>query len=173
MAAAHRGLADEVAERKVLEELAACDADASDAFLRLMELGAEREDWESVAANARRMLAVNPLVAAPHRYLAQAADRLGRREDAVRAYRALLEFDTLDLADTHFRLAALLRDDGQSEAARRQVLMALEEAPRFLDAHRLLLELTGEKSDDSATAARSSARAANDRDDEAREDPAK
>jgi tetratricopeptide (TPR) repeat protein len=142
LAAAQRGLSDTAAEQKVLEELAGRDADASDAFLRLMELAAEQGDWPAVAKNARRMLAVNPLVAAPHRYLAQAADKLGQRADAIRAFRALLQFDTTDPAETHFRLAKLLDDVGEREPARRQVLMALEEAPRFLEAHRLLLDLT-------------------------------
>jgi tetratricopeptide (TPR) repeat protein len=146
LAAAQRGLSDTTAERKTLEELAARDADASDAFLRLMELSAAEEDWPAVAKNARRMLAVNPLVAAPHRYLAQAADKLGEREDAIRAYRALLQFDTTDPAETHFRLAKLLEDAGEREPARRQVLMALEEAPRFLDAHQLLLKLSASES---------------------------
>ena len=59
----------------------------------------------------------------------------------LQSYRALLEFETVDPADVHFRLARLLSDDGQRAAAKQNVLMALEEAPRFLDAHRLLLEL--------------------------------
>ena len=142
LAAAHRGLSDAAAEQKVLEELASRDADGSDAFLRLMELAAEKEDWPALAKNARRMLAVNPLVAAPHRYLALAADKLGERDDAIRAYRALLAFDTTDPAETHFRLAKLLDDAGQPKLAKRQVLMALEEAPRFLAAHELLIKLT-------------------------------
>jgi tetratricopeptide (TPR) repeat protein len=87
------------------------------------------------------MLAVNPLVAAPHRYLAQAAEKLGRRDEAIGAYKALLFFDTTDSAETHFRLAQLLGDAGNRAAAKRHVLQALEEAPRFLAAHRLLLEL--------------------------------
>jgi hypothetical protein len=35
-----------------------------------------------------------------------------------------------------------LRDDDNRELAKRHVLQALEEAPRFLAAHRLLLELS-------------------------------
>jgi len=88
------------------------------------------------------MLAVNPLVPAPHRYLAQAAEKLGNRDEAIRAYQALLLFDTTDTAETHFRLAQLLRDADERDDARRHVLMALEEAPRFLAAHKLLLDLT-------------------------------
>ncbi len=142
MAAAYRGLNDGDNERIVLEKLAARAADAVPAYLRLMEIGAEAGDWDAVMLNAQRMLAVNPLVPAPHRYLAQAAEKLGNRDEAIRAYQALLLFDTTDTAETHFRLAQLLRDAEERDAARRHVLMALEEAPRFLAAHKLLLELT-------------------------------
>jgi tetratricopeptide (TPR) repeat protein len=140
-AAAYRGIGDTENERAALERLAVRAADATPAYLRLMEMAAATGDWEDVATNARRMLAVNPLVPAPHRYMAQAAEKLGLREEAVRANRALLLFDTTDVADTHFRLAQLLQDSGDSAAAKRHVLMSLEEAPRFLAAHKLLLEL--------------------------------
>jgi tetratricopeptide (TPR) repeat protein len=142
LAAAERGLGNAEAERDALEELARRDADASEAHLRLMELAEATGDWEGVMKNARRMLAVNPLVAAPHRYLARAAEKLGKREEAVRAYRAILLFDTSDLAETHFRLASLLKNVGEKSAAKRHVLMALEEAPRYRAAHELLLELS-------------------------------
>jgi tetratricopeptide (TPR) repeat protein len=141
MAAAHRGLGEVSEERAALEELASRDSAAVSAHLRLMEIGEGQGDWEGVARNARRMLAVNPLAAAPHRYLAQAAEKLGRRDEAIRAYKALLLFDTTDSAETHFRLAQLLRDSDDRTAAKRHVLQALEEAPRFLSAHQLLLEL--------------------------------
>ena len=48
------------------------------AYLRLMELDEAAGDWEGVARNARRLLAVNPLIPAPHRQLARAAEQLGR-----------------------------------------------------------------------------------------------
>jgi tetratricopeptide (TPR) repeat protein len=142
MAAAHRGLSDTENERAALEKVASRAADATPAYLRLMEIGAATGDWENVGKNARRMLAVNPLVPGPHRYLARAAEKLSRRDEAIPAYRALLVFDTTDAAETHFRLAQLLHDAGEHDRAKRHVLMALEEAPRFLDAHKLLLELT-------------------------------
>jgi len=40
----------------------------------------------------------------------------------------------------HYRLARLLHAAGDAEAER-QVLMALEDAPRFRAAHKLLLEI--------------------------------
>jgi tetratricopeptide (TPR) repeat protein len=141
-AAAHRGLGDVAGERAALDELAKRDSDAVSAYVRLMEIAGEQGDWEGVTLNARRMLAVNPLLAAPHRYLAQAADKLGLRDEAIQAYQALLLFETTDAAEAHFRLAQLLRDAEERQRATRHVLMALEEAPRFLAAHQLLLELS-------------------------------
>jgi tetratricopeptide (TPR) repeat protein len=141
LAVVYRRLSDAVGERKVLEELAMKDGDASSAFLRLMEMDEAADDWESVAKNARRFLAVNPLIAAPYLPLARAAEKLGKREEAIMAYRALVRLDETDIAGTHYHLARLLRDAGKSAEARREVLQSLEEAPRFRAAHQLLLEL--------------------------------
>jgi tetratricopeptide (TPR) repeat protein len=130
-------------ERTALEQLAARKGDAVEVYLRLMELGAAANDWEVVVRNADRMLAVNPLVPAPHRYLGQAAEQLGQTDRAIEAYRAMLEMDPTDPAEVHFRLAKGLHEKGLGKEAQRHVLMALEEAPRFRDAHRLLLSIAG------------------------------
>jgi tetratricopeptide (TPR) repeat protein len=141
LAAVHHQRADSVSERAVLEEWTSHDAGASTAFLRLMELCESTQDWPALADNARKLLAVNPLIVAPHRQLARAAEQLGNRDEAIEAYRAVALLDDTDPADVHYRLASLLRDSGNFSDARREVLRALEEAPRFLDAHRLLLEI--------------------------------
>jgi tetratricopeptide (TPR) repeat protein len=151
LARVHRELGEDEAERKVLEPLAAMDADAIDVYRRLMESCEASEDWEGVARNADRMLAVNPLLRAPYRLLAAAAEQLDSPLRAIQAYRALARMDPVDPAETHYRLARLLKEQGDPTGARRQVLMALDEAPRFRDAHRLLLELV-EPSADSAGA---------------------
>jgi tetratricopeptide (TPR) repeat protein len=141
LAAVHRRLSEPAAERQVLEDLATHDGDASPAYLRLLELAEGDKDWKGVMRNARRLMAVNPLIPVPHRQLALSAEHLGERERAIGAYRTLLLIDQTDPADTHYRLAALLRAAGNLKDARREVLKTLEEAPRFVDAHRLLLEL--------------------------------
>jgi len=83
------------------------------------------------------------LVALPHRYLAQASEKLDAVQTAIPAYRALLELDPPDPAEVHYHLARLLHQAGSSGEARRQVLQALEEAPRYRDALRLLLKING------------------------------
>ncbi len=141
LAAVYRRLSDPSSEHKVLEELAARDGSASPAYLRMMELDAAAGDWNALAKDARRLLAVNPLIPAPHRQLGRASEHLNDPDTALTSYRALAMLDDTDPADVHYRLAKLLNQAGKRDEARREVLKSLEEAPRFLDAHRLLLEL--------------------------------
>jgi tetratricopeptide (TPR) repeat protein len=140
LAAAHRGLNETKLERDVLTQLASRSADDLDTFSRLMELGAAEKDWAAVPLNAQRFLAVNPLVPHSYRHLAQASEELNAGKTAVGAYSTLLLLDPPDPAEIHFRLAKIMHQSGDL-AAKRHVLQALEEAPRFRDAHRLLLQI--------------------------------
>jgi tetratricopeptide (TPR) repeat protein len=140
LAEVHRALKAPDQERKSLAQLASLDADALDVFLRLMELSAQAQDWPAVRENAERYLAVNPLVAPPYRFLAQASEGLDQTGPAIQSYRMLLLMEPPDPGDLHYRLARRLWKTGDP-SAKRQVLQALEEAPRFRDAHRLLLEI--------------------------------
>ena len=140
VAALHQ-LGETEAERAALTAWAAQDDEATEAYLRLMELARETKDWPTVTRNAERYLAVNPLVAPPWRYLAEAATAAGDQTAAIAAWRTLLNLDVPDAADAHFQLAQLLHRSGADAEARQQTLLALEETPRFRDALKLLLEL--------------------------------
>ena len=142
LAAVDHELKQTEAERETLTKLAALDADATDAFLRLMELGQSAKDWPAVAQNSERFLAVDPLLPQPYRFRARAGEESGQPDAAIESYQKLLLLDPPDPAEVHFCLARLLHNKGDP-AAKRQLLQALEEAPRFRDAHRLLLELNG------------------------------
>jgi tetratricopeptide (TPR) repeat protein len=143
LAATHHALGETNLEREVLERFAAKDDEAQDAYGRLMELGVADKNWPSVETNALRYLAVNPLVPPPYRFLAQASQQTQNTRHGIAAYRALLELDPPDLAETHFRLAQLLQRTGDP-SARRHVLQALEEAPRYPAALQLLLEINNQ-----------------------------
>ena len=141
LARAHRELGETNEERAVLIKLTALEADATDAFSRLMDLDTQAADWPGVTENAERFLAVNPLVAQPYRQLATAAEAQDRLDLGIRSLQRLLLLDPSDPADVHYHLARLLRRQGDGAGARRQVLQALEEAPRFRAAQALLLEI--------------------------------
>lgn len=142
LALVHRSLGETNEERQVLTRAAALDHESPDVYLRLMELAAAARDWPTVLTNANRFLAVNPLVPAPYRHLAEASEATGQPDVAVSAYRTLLQLDPPNPADTHFQLARLLQPANPSDS-RRHVLQALEEAPRHRPALRLLLQLQG------------------------------
>lgn len=146
LAAAHRELENVKAERAMLEKHVALSAEAIEPRVRLMEIAAAEKDWKAVREHAEQVLGINPLVPPPHRYVAKAAEALGDRPLAIEAQRTLLLLDPLDRADHHYQLARLLVAENQLPAARSEVVRALEEAPRFRDAHRLLLEIV-EKSE--------------------------
>jgi tetratricopeptide (TPR) repeat protein len=136
----HRVLGETNEELAVLRRYAAEDDEASDAYLRLAELGAAAGDWPEVRRNSERFLSVNPLVAAPYRYLALAAENQGQPAAAIAAHRTLLLLDPPNPSEVHYRLARLLHQTGDA-GAKRQLLMALEDAPRHRAGLELLLEL--------------------------------
>jgi tetratricopeptide (TPR) repeat protein len=140
LAAVLRETGEKDEERAVLAKLSVLDDDATEAYLRLMDLAQEAKDWPTVRNAADRYLAVNPLVVPPYRYLARASVELGDKTAAIAADRTLLKLDPPNPADTQFQLAQLLHETGDPEA-RRHVLQALEEAPRYRDALALLLDI--------------------------------
>ncbi len=140
LAGIYRKLGETNAERMVLTRFTELDDESTDAYLRLMELDKAAQDWGAVLTNARRYLAVNPLVAPPYEFLAEASEHSGDAGARIDAYRALLQLDPADPAEVHFRLAEALYRTGDPEA-RQQVLQALEEAPRFRKALDLLLQI--------------------------------
>lgn len=142
LAEAFRSQGNTNGERAVLAQWAAQDADATPAYLRLMDLGAAAGDWADVARQAQRFLAVNPLVAAPYRRLAEACAAADDARGAIAAWRAVVHLDPTDPAETHFQLALWLRRAGD-DGARVEALAALEEAPRHRAALKLLLDLNG------------------------------
>jgi tetratricopeptide (TPR) repeat protein len=147
LALAHRKLGETAEEKKTLERLAGLASDAVPAYTRLMELAEAGGDLPALGANADRLLAVNPMAAGGWRGRGRAEEgRAGgdraAGERAVAAYEKLLALEPADQADTHYRLGKLLKERNP-RLARRHLLDALAEAPRFREGHRLLLELEG------------------------------
>jgi tetratricopeptide (TPR) repeat protein len=140
LAYVHRQLGETNEERQVLSQVAGIDGDDTETFERLMELALAVQDWPEAKQNAERFLAVNPLVSRPYACLAESAEELGENDQAISAWRKLLLLDAADPAQAHFRLARLLYRKGDP-AAKIHVIKALEEAPRFRDAQKLLLQI--------------------------------
>ncbi len=142
LAQAHRELGETDAEKTMLEKVVALCPDAPAACARLIELATVRQDWRAVLANAERLAAINPLLPAPHRSAAEAHEALGATTAALASYRTLLRLNPPNPAEFHYRLARLLHTTGDA-SAKREVLLALEETPRFRAALDLLLVIDG------------------------------
>ncbi|MBI3880055.1 MAG: tetratricopeptide repeat protein [Verrucomicrobia bacterium] len=140
LARVHRELKETAEEQALLTRLAEQSSDSVEAYARLMELDSAKTNWPAVLTNAARLNAVNPLTPTPHFQAAAAHEALGQKTDAVLAYDTVLKLDPQDPAEVHFRLARLLHGSRDTDA-KRHVLMALEEAPRFRAAQKLLLEM--------------------------------
>ena len=128
-------------ELEILDELAQLNDRALDVYERLMELHSAEENWEAVRQNALRYLSVQPMHPVGHEWLAESAEHVNRPKELASALSSLLEMDPVDPAELHFRVAKARQASGDRVQAKRQVLKALEQAPRYRDAQRLLLEL--------------------------------
>lgn len=139
-AKALRQLKREDEEAAVLRDLAARSADVMPVFLRLVEIDTKAGRWDEVLKNAGRASALNPFLKSPQQAVAEALEALNRPDEAIAAFKRLLVLEADNPAEVRFRLARLLRGK-DAEAAKRYLIDALVLAPRFRDAHRLLLEM--------------------------------
>lgn len=140
LAMVHRELGEKDKEVAILRRLAARDAEAIDIYIRLMEVDAENSDWKTLLENAERARAVNPLILPPNQRQFAALRNLERPKEAIAAGERLLRLNPPDPTGVHFELAKLM-EQSDPETARLHTLQALEEAPRFRDAQKLLLKL--------------------------------
>ena len=98
-------------------------------------------DRPGAAAALERAIWISPYDPAIHLRLAEHLAVIGDRKKVVRERRAIVALDPVDRAEARYQLARALVDAGDRTAARREVILALEEAPNFERAQVLLLEL--------------------------------
>jgi tetratricopeptide (TPR) repeat protein len=140
-AEAYRNLGNTVAETESLEKVLALDADDVASCIRLLEIYSAASSWDNVIKVSGRMQGINPMLRSSHHFMAMAAEKTGDDSLAIRSLSALVSLNPFDRADVYFRLASAQFRERQLQPAKRNVLLALEAAPRFRDAHRLLLEI--------------------------------
>lgn len=102
-----------------------------------VDLGRKKE----AAATLERLNYIYPQDEDLHRRLGSLYLDLGDPKTAVREYHAVVAMKPLDVASARYDLARAMKAAGRTDEARDQVLLALEAAPGFKAAQRLLLEL--------------------------------
>lgn len=141
LASVYRELDETEKEWETLKLVDANSSDALQALTRLIELARDKDDWESVLTYANKWIAIQPLLPIGHEALAEAAIHLDKHVDAAKSLQALSNLQPVDPASIDLRLAQAQLNLGQKDFAKQSVLRALEIAPRYREAHRLLLEI--------------------------------
>ena len=160
LAAVYQKLDETESERETRERIIGLTSDALPTLMRLIELARDQQQWKKVAEYAEQSLAINPLISDGHDALAEAAEEVGQHQRAVDSLLALAAMEPVDPAAIEFRLAQALVGMEQNDAAKHHVLRALEEAPRYRDALRLLLAIKESEAAENAKEAAETAKEA-------------
>jgi tetratricopeptide (TPR) repeat protein len=99
---------------------------------------------QEAAAALERLNAVNPLDQDLHEKLGALYLATNRAPLAAREYGAVIALKPLDVAGSHYNLAMAYKAQGLEDKAREEALTALEAAPDYRPAQKLLLQLSGE-----------------------------
>jgi tetratricopeptide (TPR) repeat protein len=111
--------------------------------LKLLAKTLEEAGRTAEAADAlNRLNFIYPMDAEAHRSLGGLWLVQGNAKGAIREYDAVLAYKPQDLAQAHFDLARAYHADKRDEQAKEELLAALEVAPGFRPAQKLLLELS-------------------------------
>lgn len=151
LAFVYRKLNEPQKEEATLKDFIAKSCDSLPTLRRLIEISKARDDWRAVGEYASQMISINPMLAEGQLSVAEAAEKQNDSERVVRAVGALNQLEPVDPAGLDYRMAQALMKLSRNDEARTFVLRALEEAPRYRDAHRLLLKLEEEASGDETT----------------------
>jgi len=142
LASIYRGLGKLDEERSALVSLSERSSDCREAILRLIEIDERREDWPSLEKWCEQMHAINPIRSDIQQLRAATFEKTENYAKATEALTAVLELEPTDPAKVHYRLAESLQSMGQLDRAKREVLMALEESPRYREALELLVKMS-------------------------------
>jgi len=113
------------------------------------ELSAANNPKEA-AAVLDRLNYIYPMRIGQHQELGELWLGQGNAAGAIREFQALLAAKPIDAARAHYDLACAFHLNHQTEAARNEVIDAMEIAPGFRPAQKLLLELSGAEQGQSA-----------------------
>lgn len=138
-----RRMGDRRAEERILRAWWARYPVPPENALRLAELLEARGESEAAAEVLEQALWSATLDSEIHRRLGRLYLAAGNLVGARREFEVLLATGPTDEARVRYWLARTLLGLGEREAARRQVLLALEIAPSFEEAQQLLLEVVG------------------------------
>jgi len=124
-----------------LERYAKAGGRSPETLIKLADLLPASRPAE-VAAALDRLLYIYPMDAELHERLGNLWLAMDNMDGAIREYSAVLAAKPVDPAAAHFNLAKAYRRANRPDSARDEVLLALEAAPGYRPAQKMLLELS-------------------------------
>jgi Flp pilus assembly protein TadD len=142
MASADKELGDEKAEVKILTDYEHAGGQSPDTLKRLAALESKAGNDAEAAATLERVNYIYPVKdEALHHRLGDLLYAQKKYDAAIREYAALVASNPGDKAGAEFSLAQAYFAAGQKDKAQDSVLAALETAPGYRPAQKLLLEI--------------------------------
>ena len=141
MAGADKSKGDATAEASVLTAYEHAGGESPAALKRLAALQESAGQPVEAIQTLQRLNYIYPVDEGLHRKLGELMLANKQYDGAIREYGAVLALHPLDKADTEFHLAEAYLATGQKEKAEESVLAALEVAPDYKPAQKLLLQL--------------------------------
>jgi cellulose synthase operon protein C len=112
-------------------------------YAKLLEDAGKKKEAE---AALERLNYIFPLDAELHQRLGSLDLETNNTLGAVREFQALVAMHPIDVAGSHYNLAKAFKAAGRNDQAREEAITALEAAPNYKPAQKLLLEVSeGEK----------------------------
>jgi tetratricopeptide (TPR) repeat protein len=144
MASAHRARNDDKSEAAILADYANRGGQMPDALKRLANLQEAAGKPDQATATLERLNYIYPVKDEElHQHLGDLLYAQKHYEGAIREYQARVASNPVDKAGAEFNLARAYFAAGQKDKAEETVLAALEFAPGYRPAQKLLLELQG------------------------------
>ena len=143
LAAAQIRKGNKPAAVEVLTAYQKMGGESPDALKELAGLEEESGHIKEAAATLDELNFIYPEDEDLHRKLGALWLALGNNAGAVREYSAVLAMKPLDTASAHYDLAKAYLAEGDKASAEEQVLGALEAAPGFKPAQKMLLDIEG------------------------------
>jgi tetratricopeptide (TPR) repeat protein len=145
LADAYVAKGDSAAAVKELERYSTIGGRNPATLKKLAKLQADQGRKSDAAATLERLTFIYLHDEEMHRTLGDLRLETGKPEQAVREYQAVLAMKPNDAAGAHYSLARAFQASKKISEAKEQVFLALEAAPGFKPAQRLLLELEAVK----------------------------
>ncbi len=143
LAEAQLASGDKPAATMTLKAYQTMGGESPEMLTKLASLQEDSGDKEAAAATLNRINYIYPESEKLHRKLGELWLAQGNNEGAVREFTAVLALKPLDKASAQYELAQAYMALGDKAKAEESVLAALETAPGFRPAQKLLLEIEG------------------------------